>query len=57
LNLRPDYAEVYDNLLVSMHYTDKADADALFEAHLEWSRRLLILPPRARHPRSSLAGD
>jgi predicted O-linked N-acetylglucosamine transferase (SPINDLY family) len=39
LQLRPDYAEVYDNLLLCYHYNPKISATQMFEAHREWARR------------------
>jgi predicted O-linked N-acetylglucosamine transferase (SPINDLY family) len=39
LLLRPDYPEVFDTLLVAYHYDPKIDANAMYEAHLEWRDR------------------
>jgi len=39
LQLRPQYAEIYDNLLLCYHYNPKIGAVQMFDAHREWARR------------------
>jgi predicted O-linked N-acetylglucosamine transferase (SPINDLY family) len=39
LQIRPDYAEIYDNLLLSYHYNPKLGAEAMYAAHREWATR------------------
>lgn len=39
LQLKPDYAEVFDTLLVCCHYDDDVSPEAVFGLHREWQRR------------------
>lgn len=39
LERKPDYAEVYDTLLVCRHYDPNFDPQEMFAAHREWQRR------------------
>ena len=39
IDFQPDFAEAHSNLLLCLHYRKGADADALYEEHLAWSRR------------------
>lgn len=36
---KPDYAPVESNLLVNLHYDPSIDAQAMFQAHLDWAAR------------------
>lgn len=35
---KPDFDLAHHNLLLSLHYSDKADTDEIFAKHLEWGR-------------------
>jgi len=39
LALRRDDAKLHSNLLLSLHFSSTADAEAIFQEHLEWDRR------------------